>query len=69
MRKCVTWRGPSSFQCAEATRLLQEMSQRWRAVGNTVSDLTCPGIELWVSRSREVLVAMQLTCVMTLSNF
>ena len=23
----------------------EEMSQRWRAVGDTVSDLTCPGIE------------------------
>ena len=35
------------------------MSQRWRAVGNTVSDLTGPRFELQASRSRDERVTAQ----------
>ena len=35
------------------TAPFQEMSQRWRAVGNTVSDLTGPRFEPQTSRSRD----------------
>ena len=35
------------------TALLEEMSQRWRAVGNIVTDLTDPKIEPQISRSRD----------------
>ena len=34
------------------TTLFEKMSQRWRAVGNTVSDLTSPRFEPQTSRSR-----------------
>ena len=36
-------RGPSRRQCTRATQLL---TKRWRAVGNTESDLTGPRFEL-----------------------
>ena len=35
------------------TAPFEEMSQRWRAVGNTVSDLTGPRFEPQTSRSRD----------------
>ena len=35
------------------TAPFEEMSRRWRAVGNTVSDLTGPRFELETSRSRD----------------
>ena len=39
-------RGPSPRHCARATLpVSKKMSQRWRAVGNTVSDLTGPRFE------------------------
>ena len=34
------------------TATFEEMSQRWQAVGNTVSDLTGSRFELWTSRFR-----------------
>ena len=37
------------------TASLEEMSQRWRAVGNTVSDLTGARFEPQTSRSRDEL--------------
>ena len=44
------------------TAPFEEMSQRWRAVGNTVSDLTGPRFEPLTSRSRdERVTAHQLT--------
>ena len=40
-------RCPSTRQCAQATQLLsKKMLQRWRAVGNTVSDLTVRDLNL-----------------------
>ena len=38
---------------ANNTAPFEEMSQRWRAVGNTVSDLTGPRFEPLTSRSRD----------------
>ena len=35
------------------TAPFEEMSQPWRAVGNTVSDLTCPRFEPQTSHSRD----------------
>ena len=35
------------------TALFEEMPQRWRAVGNTVRDLTAPGFKPQTSRSRD----------------
>ena len=39
----------------------EEMSQRWRAVDNTVFDLTCPRFELQTSRSRDERVTARPT--------
>ena len=49
----MSWRGPSSRHCAPAgnTVLFEEMSQQWRDVGNTVSDLTSLKFEPQTSRS------------------
>ena len=51
-KRVTSWRGPSPPHCARATQLLS-MSQRWRAVGNTVSDLTGPRFKPQTSRSRD----------------
>ena len=50
------------------TAPFEETSQRWRAVGNTVSDLTGPRFEPQTSRSRDKRVTARPTgrlCVMT----
>ena len=39
----------------------EEMSQRWRVVSNTVSNLTCPRFEPQTSRSKEERVSARLT--------
>ena len=59
----MSWRGPSPRHCARATQLrtFEEMSQRWRVVGNTVSDLTGPRFEPQTSRSRDERVTAQPT--------
>ena len=41
--------------------LFEEMLQRWRAVGNTVSDLTGPRFEPQTSRSRDECVTARPT--------
>ena len=48
-------RGPSPRHCARATQLqtFEEILQRFRAVGNTVSDLTGPRFEPQPYRSRD----------------
>ena len=43
------------------TAPFEEMSQRWRAVGNTVSDLTGPRFEPQTSRSRDGRVTARPT--------
>ena len=43
------------------TAPFKEMSQRWRAVGNTVSDLTGPRFEPQTSRSRDKRVTARPT--------
>ena len=43
------------------TAPFEEMSQRWRAVGNTVSDLTGPRFEPQTSRSRDKRVTARPT--------
>ena len=47
---CNEWREPSPRLSAWATHS-EETSQRWRAVGDTVSDLTDPGIEPKILRA------------------
>ena len=47
-------KGPSSRQCAGATQILsKKMLLRWRAVGNTASDLTGPRFEPQTSRFQD----------------
>ena len=48
-KRLTSWRGSSSRHCASP---LVETLLRWRAVGNTVSDLTGPRFEPQTSRSR-----------------
>ena len=48
------------------TAPFEEMPQRWRAVGNTVSDLTGPRFEPHTSRSRDKRVTAQPTGRVTL---
>ena len=43
------------------TAPFEEMSQRWQAVGNTVSDLTGPKFESQTSRSRDERVTVWST--------
>ena len=43
------------------TASFEEMSQRWRVVGNTVSDLTGPRFEPQTSRSRDERVTARPT--------
>ena len=49
--------------CARATTaLFEEMSQRWRAINNTVSDLTAPRFEPQTFRSRDECATARPTC-------
>ena len=51
---CNEFAGPISASLRPGnTAPFEEMSQRWRAVGNTVSDLTGPRFEPRTSRSRD----------------
>ena len=43
------------------TAPFEKMSQRWRAVGNTVSNLTVPKFESQTSRSRDECVPARTT--------
>ena len=43
------------------TASFEEMLQRWRAVGNTVFDLTGPRFEFQTSRSRDERVTVRPT--------
>ena len=50
---CNKFAGPISMSLRPGnTDSFEEMSQRWRAVGNTVTDLTGPSFELQTSRPR-----------------
>ena len=51
----------ASLRPGNNTASFEEMSQRWRAVGNTVSDLTGPRFEAQTSRSRDERVTARLT--------
>ena len=53
-KRVTSWWGPSLRHCARATYTasVEEMSQQWRAVGNTESDLTGPRFEYQTSRFR-----------------
>ena len=60
-------RAPSPRHCARATQVFEEMPQRWRAIINSVSDLSGSRFELQTSRSREDRVtARQTDCFMFL---
>ena len=51
---CNEFPGPISVSLRPGnTALFEEMSQRWRVVGNTVFDLTGPRFEPQISRSRD----------------
>ena len=69
-KRVTSWRGPSlrhwpgqhsSIRSPGNTAPFEEMSQRWRAVGNTVSDLTGPRFEPQTSRSRDERVTARPT--------
>ena len=51
----MSFQGPSPRRCAinPISASFEEILQRWRAVGNVVSDLTGPRFEPQTSRSRE----------------
>ena len=54
------WRGPSPQLSAWVTQL-EETSERWRAVGDTVSDLTDLGIKPQTSRTDSIVSTTELT--------
>ena len=58
--ECNERRGPSPQLSARATQL-QQTSQRWRAVGDAVSDLTDPRLEPCTYRA----IVMSLTTTLT----
>ena len=59
---CNELAGPiSASLCPGSTAPFEEMSQQWRAVGNTVSDLTGPRFEPQTSRSRDERVTARPT--------
>ena len=51
------------------TASFEKMSQRWRAIGNTVSDLIDPRFELLTSRSRDERVTARPTDQNTLKFY
>ena len=61
-KRVTSLRGSSPRHCARATQLapFEEMSQRWQAVGSTVSNLTCPGFEHLTSHSTDERVTARL---------
>ena len=46
-----------------ATASFEEMSQQWQVITNTVSDLTGQKVEPQTSRSRDVRITAQPTCL------
>ena len=59
---CNEFAGPISASLRQGnTDPFEEMSQRWRAVGNTVFDLTGPRFEAQTSRSRDERVTARPT--------
>ena len=50
-----SWRGYFRVIAPGQHSSFRKVSQRWRAVGNTVSDLTGPRFEIRTSRSRDSL--------------
>ena len=62
MQACNEFAGPISASLRPGnTAPFEEMSQRWRAIGNTVSDLTGPRFEPQTSRSRDERVTARPT--------
>ena len=58
----MSWLGPSLHHCARTTKApFEEMSQRWRALNNTESNLTGPRFEPQTSHSTDERVTAQLT--------
>ena len=51
----------------ENIALFEELTQRWRAVGNTVSGFTGPGFEPMISRSRYERVTARPTVLFYLT--
>ena len=61
-KRVTSLRGPSPRHCTRATQpFFEEMLQRWRAVGYTVSDLTGPRFEPLTYRSRDERVTARPT--------
>ena len=59
--KRVTRGGAHLHDLAHGQHSVEEVSQRWRAVGGTVSNLTGPRIEPQTSRSDSVSLTIELT--------
>ena len=59
-KRVLSWRDPifASLHPGNTARF-KEMLQRWRAVGNTVSDLTGPRFEPQTSRSKDKRVTVR----------
>ena len=69
--KCVTsMQGPSPRHCAQATQLrsFEEKLQQWRAVGDTVFDLTVPRFEPQTYRSRDEHVTARPIVAIAICN-
>ena len=61
-KACNEFAGPISVSLRPGNKApSEEMLQRWRAVGNSVSDLTGPRFELQTSRSKYECVATRPT--------
>ena len=61
--------GPISSSLHLGNTAFEEMSQQWRAVGNTVSDLTGSRFELQTCRSRDEHVTPRPTAMLLLNYF
>ena len=69
-KRVTSWQGQSPRHCAGNTAPFEEMSQRWRVVGNTVSNFTDPRFEPQTSRSKaNTLPLDQLAGAHFLSRF
>ena len=67
--KSVTSGGAYLRDSAPGQRRVQETKQRWRAVGDTASDLTGPGIEPQISYTDSKCLTIGLISLINSSSF
>ena len=69
-KRVTSLRGPYPHHCARTIQvLLEEMSQQWRVVGNTVSDLTGPRFKLQSFHSDTNELPLDLNLFWSFSKF